>query len=308
MGVIVRLEKETFRVLNMFNKVVTVNSQAISKKRANKYAAALDSENKTINVNDIVKVVEGVNRGQQGQVKYLYRHFAFIYSKTFPENGGYFVCNTKQLLLASNHKTMGAASTTNGQLGFMSPRVLASPMHPSSNSANGGSTGGETGSRSTRQGNLSTGNMGSGSNSVNSKGTSPRTPLVGGQQSHAQMKPGTRRNVTLIGKTVRITQGPYKGYVGIVKDATDTTARVELHTKCQTISVDLVRLTVVDNVRGGSGVNRTPGGSFFATPSHVPGSATPTASSGTGKVFLIMVEIRSYLKFKILARLFDLKC
>jgi transcription elongation factor SPT5 len=162
MGVIVRLEKETFRVLNMFNKVVTVNSQAISKKRANKFAAALDSENKTINVNDIVKVIEGVNRGQQGQVKYLYRHFAFIYSKTFPENGGYFVCNTKQLLLASNHKTMtstsaiggggvGGGSGPGGQLGFMSPRVLASPMHPSSNGANG-STGGETGSRSTRQG------------------------------------------------------------------------------------------------------------------------------------------------------------
>ena len=145
-------------MLNMFNKVVTVNSQAISKKRANKFAAALDSENKTINVNDIVKVIEGVSRGQQGQVKYLYRHFAFIYSKTFPENGGYFVCNTKQLLLASNHKTMtstsaiGGGSGPGGQLGFMSPRVLASPMHPSSNGANG-STGGETGSRSTRQGN-----------------------------------------------------------------------------------------------------------------------------------------------------------
>jgi transcription elongation factor SPT5 len=121
-----------------------------------------------------------------------------------------------------------------------------------------------------------------GGSSVNSKGTSPRTPVAnGGAPSHAQMKPGTRRNVTLIGKTVRITQGPYKGYVGIVKVATDATARVELHTKCQTISVDLVRLTIVDLARGAS-VNRTPGGgSFFATPSHVAGSQTPTASSSS---------------------------
>jgi transcription elongation factor SPT5 len=60
--------------------------------------------------------------------------------------------------------------------------------------------------------------------------------------------------------------------VGIVKDATDTTARVELHSKCQTISVDLNRIAIVDNNKGS--MMRTPGGSF-ATPSY--GSMTPTA-------------------------------
>ena len=34
----------------------------------------------------------------------------------------------------------------------------------------------------------------------------------------------------------------WKGYVGIVKDATESTARVELHTSCKTISVDRTRL------------------------------------------------------------------
>lgn len=61
-GVIVRLEKETFRVLTMNNKLVNVNSQAVTKKRPNKFAAALDSENKTINPNDVVKVIDGVNK------------------------------------------------------------------------------------------------------------------------------------------------------------------------------------------------------------------------------------------------------
>ena len=124
----------------------------------------------------------------------------------------------------------------------MSPRVLASPMHPTQMN-NGGS--------SSRHGSMSTGGGGGGGSTGNSSthggstvGKSPRTPLV----SQQQMKPGTRRNTTLIGKTVRITQGPYKGYVGIVKDATDTTARVELHTKCQTISVDLVRLSIVEYI------------------------------------------------------------
>ena len=72
----------------------------------------------------------------------------------------------------------------------------------------------------------------------------------------------------------------------MVKDATDTTARVELHTKCQTISVDLVRLAIVDarNVSGGaagSGSSRTPGGGFsFATPAY--GAQTPSGGGGGG--------------------------
>ena len=35
------------------------------------------------------------------------------------------------------------------------------------------------------------------------------------------------------------------GYIGIVKDATESTARVELHSSCKTISVDKTRLTNV---------------------------------------------------------------
>jgi transcription elongation factor SPT5 len=127
--------------------------------------------------------------------------------------------------------------------GFMSPRVLASPMHPTQ--ANSGGNSSRHGSMSTGGGSSAGGHTGNSSTHGGSTvGKSPRAPLV--QQQH--MKPGTRRNTTLIGKTVRITQGPYKGYVGIVKDATDTTARVELHTKCQTISVDLVRLSIVELV------------------------------------------------------------
>ena len=53
------------------------------------------------------------------------------------------------------------------------------------------------------------------------------------------------RDTSLIGKTVRIIQGPYKGYIGIVKDATASTARVELNTNCKTISVDKNRVSAI---------------------------------------------------------------
>jgi transcription elongation factor SPT5 len=40
-----------------------------------------------------------------------------------------------------------------------------------------------------------------------------------------------------IGQTVTIRKGPHKSLLGIVKDTTDTEARVELHTKSKTITV-----------------------------------------------------------------------
>jgi hypothetical protein len=77
-----------------------------------------------------------------------------------------------------------------------------------------------------------------------------------------------RRDREMIGQTIKITRGSYKGKldvrgwwrpfllvflsfcscagnVGIVKDSTDTTARVELHTSCQTISVEKGNIMVV---------------------------------------------------------------
>lgn len=38
-----------------------------------------------------------------------------------------------------------------------------------------------------------------------------------------------KRDVSIIGKTVKINSGPMKTYTGIVKDATEASVRVELH-------------------------------------------------------------------------------
>lgn len=40
-----------------------------------------------------------------------------------------------------------------------------------------------------------------------------------------------------LGQTVTIRRGPHKGLLGIVKDTTDTEARVELHTKAKIVTV-----------------------------------------------------------------------
>jgi hypothetical protein len=46
-----------------------------------------------------------------------------------------------------------------------------------------------------------------------------------------------------IGQTVIIRQGPYKGLLGIIKDATDVNARVELHSNLRTVSIEKSKLT-----------------------------------------------------------------
>ncbi len=89
-----------------------------------------------------------------------------------------------------------------------------------------------------------------------------------------------------IGKTVTVKKGSYKGLLGIVKEATDTMARVELHTKGKTINVPKESLAVKDprtgatidpNARGGyRGAGATPRGSYGSS----YGGATPGGRTG----------------------------
>ncbi|ELK31567.1 Transcription elongation factor SPT5 [Myotis davidii] len=80
-GVIVRLERETFQVLNMYGKVVTVRHQAVTRKKDTRFAVALDSEQNNIHVKDIVKVIDGPHSGREGEIRHLFRSFAFCIAK-----------------------------------------------------------------------------------------------------------------------------------------------------------------------------------------------------------------------------------
>jgi len=240
-GVIVRLEKEHFQVLNMKGQVVTVKPQAVVKKRDAKRTVALDSDQSPIQVKDHVICEGQKHSGIQGEIRHLYRNYAFLHSRMVMENGGIFVCKTSDLKLsggkrsANPYNSIGSASPAP----FMSPRIT-SPRHPSSGSQSIGPT--------------NRGSFGGGKGGRN------------------------RSDFQLIGKTIRINQGTYKGYIGIVKDSIEQTCRVELHSSCQTITVDKSRICVVGpngQVTSATNYNnKTPYGS--KTPSY--GSQTPNPS------------------------------
>nr|CAG8455341.1 5276_t:CDS:10 [Entrophospora candida] len=99
----------------------------------------------------------------------------------------------------------------------------------------------------------------------------------------------------LVSETVTIIQGPYKGYLGIVKEATETFARVELHTNCQIVNVKKELLHIIDksgktrpvvqeNTLTHSNRDYSPASSNYSgtrTPSSWSSSHTPTWSTGS---------------------------
>ncbi|XP_055858947.1 transcription elongation factor SPT5 [Episyrphus balteatus] len=241
-GVIVRLERENFHVLNMHGKVIECKPTALQKRRENRNTIALDAEENQIRRRDIVKVMEGPHAGRSGEIKHLYRSLAFLHCRMYTENGGIFVCKTRHLQLAGGNKSQANTMGSLGGMGFMSPRIQ-SPMHPSGGrGGRGGGRGGRGGFRVTR-------------------------------------------DRDILGKTIKISGGSYKGSVGIVKDATESTARVELHTSCQTISVDRNHIAIV-------GVPGKEGGSvstYGRTPARTPGygSQTPVYAAAGSKTPLL---------------------
>ena len=110
-------------------------------------------------------------------------------------------------------------------------------------------------------------------------------------------RPYNRRKDDLNAKTVTITSGPMKGYLGIVKDTTETTARVELHTNNRIITIDKAKLNILDGSQSRPNYDnqssrysyeealqsaKTPGYNMGAkTPAYEIGGATPAWDPGS---------------------------
>ncbi|XP_023232007.1 transcription elongation factor SPT5-like [Centruroides sculpturatus] len=88
----------------MHGKLVKVKHQSVMKKPNTRRAVALDSEQNQIQARDIVKVIDGPHSGRQGEIKHLYRSFAFLHSRMLLDNGGIFVCKTRHLVQAGSSR------------------------------------------------------------------------------------------------------------------------------------------------------------------------------------------------------------
>ncbi|KAI2835055.1 hypothetical protein CBS11350_10322 [Aspergillus niger] len=114
-----------------------------------------------------------------------------------------------------------------------------------------------------------------------------RNGVPGGMMGPPQKSFGRDR---MIGKTVMVRKGPFKGLVGIVKDSTDMQARVELHSKNKLISIPKDILVVKDPVTGqtidmgrGRGGPRVPHGGSGGPPSAWQGGRTPMGAGDSSR-------------------------
>ncbi|KAG0165226.1 transcription elongation factor spt5 [Apophysomyces sp. BC1034] len=258
-GVIIKVDRESFKVLTQNEEVRTVSPHQITNKRDSKRAIATDGSGNSIRSGDTVMETDGEKR--TCTILHLYRSLVFLHSRENPENYGVRVTNTRSV-------TSVAAKNRSGLPPPQQGRDLSRPQ-PFGNAP--GFRGGHDG---------------------RGRGRGARGGFYGRGQ-------GGRDN--LVAKTVRIAQGPHKGYLGIVKDTTDTMARVELHTNCKIISVDKAKLVLVD-AQGGtigpvvendrfsngpsefSGPSATPRryGDGAMTPMHyASGARTPAWNAGT---------------------------
>jgi transcription elongation factor len=110
----------------------------------------------------------------------------------------------------------------------MSPRIATSPSPHTSSSDSSSSR-------------MNSPALSSGGRTLNSNGTE-------GMETPFASSNNIRRDTTLIGQTIRISQQSFKGYVGIDEDAIESRCKIEFHAKRQTITLDQNRIVTTKYV------------------------------------------------------------
>mmetsp|Transcript_28879 Transcript_28879/g.43413 ORF Transcript_28879/g.43413 Transcript_28879/m.43413 type:complete len:864 (-) Transcript_28879:999-3590(-) len=228
-GVIVRVGREEFTVINNHGIVREVRPEELRGKRnaSSQRAVALDVQGNQIRCGDLVSIAEGPHKGKTATIKRMSRAQLFLYSQTRTEHAGIFVVRSRSCVLSGSRSRPAAAADSRQQQG--------------------------------------------------GPGGGPR---------------GRRGDDGLIGKTVKISSGKWKGYLGGVSDATATHVQVELHSRMKKVMVVRERVIVVGDKFGAtedpSRSNQdsasmlapsTPFMSGGATPMH--GGATPMHGGAT---------------------------
>src|SRR5690606_14101694 len=91
-GVITKIEKETFQLLDNNGNLLTLKLQELGRKMSSRPSAykTQDRNNTMIGVEDTVKVIEGPFKGREGIVKHIFRVFVWVHSRDMLENSGIF--------------------------------------------------------------------------------------------------------------------------------------------------------------------------------------------------------------------------
>ncbi|KAL3147827.1 hypothetical protein ABBQ32_002553 [Trebouxia sp. C0010 RCD-2024] len=291
-GVMIAADAETCQILTNRNamtpEVPDVRTATLQDIKRKLYCArtisAPDSSGNSVNIGDMVDLVSQGNarlEGVSGTVKYIQRGALWltVKDKLGADTSG-FVCVDSRKTHLRGGRASGAPRAAAGILaGFKSPAPWATPArnaftNPATMASprpfdNGSSFGG--------MGAMSLG-----------LGT-----FRGAAQSGSSGVQRTRREDNLIGTTIVVAKGPYRGYKGRVVSSTNSDVRMELEAQYKTVTVKREQLKGHESMAAPSGFGRpkanvapwqmpstrTPLHAGAATPLH--GSATPLHPSAT---------------------------
>lgn len=260
-AVVIVVGTEKLRVINHMGNVRDVLPQELLGKR-NTFSArstGFDVQQNPIAVGDTVKVTTGFHAKLTGTVKQMMKGTLWLHSNSYLKNSGIFVVKTRNCIVAGG-KT-ATPTLSQGYKGVLLP------------AAAGGSVSSVGGPTAVGAGALARG----GSNSAGNRG--------GGRDY-------------MIGKTVRITKGGFKGLLAQVVDATPTHYSVELLAKLKKIVVERANTVFVGDEKGSLEKKPTARGApgmpadqtiydasqtpYFTqnTPMHIGGSETPAFLTG----------------------------
>eukprot|EP00884_Botryococcus_braunii_P016048 jgi/Botrbrau1/3126/Bobra.0070s0099.1 len=247
-GVIVAIEADSARVLTNQGggttpSVRVCKPQDVKKKLfPSRSTVTHDRAQNSVSAGDIVDIKEGPLKDRSGTVKYVHRMFLFLHSKDIPENGGFVCIRGRQCVLRG-----GVRAAAGG--GGSSVLPMRSPAPHRFGGMNGVNASPRRDGPSGMTGSSAFGNI----------------PTFSGRTL-------THRDDHIVGQSITIAKGPFRGYKGTVVSATPTHIRMELQAQYKTVTVDRKFLPPE---YAGPQPRRAP--AFGMTPStpHHPGSRTP---------------------------------
>lgn len=112
-GVIVKVDRDTFRVLDQNGEVRTIQPHQITNKRDSKRAVATDANGNSIQSGDTVIEKDGERRS--GNILHLYRQLVFLHSREYLQNFGVWVTRTRSVasVAAKGGRAVSSVRETN---------------------------------------------------------------------------------------------------------------------------------------------------------------------------------------------------
>lgn len=114
-GVVLAIEKNSLKIINQSGEVENIEVVDVSTKiPQKKNVSTLDNNGNFVSIGDTVKVVEGVNKGLKGIIRYINNNTVFLHNKEFIDTLGIFVeLNRNLLILGEDITNRGMTAPTN---------------------------------------------------------------------------------------------------------------------------------------------------------------------------------------------------